>query len=531
MADPILVQEVFTPNQEILSSATEQSAPTCFDGKNFWVASTETTISVVEFWGPYADLDNERNTRWSEHEVDTLTLPLMGPKLRVLHTLVPTLLVAQDGQIYFSNDDVPSGTSVTTHTGKVSHFKDAGTHVVVFTKLSNGDDGFTKFFYSKVTYTVTDVVLPQSKRVEFGQLTLPDTVPDENGIHFIPESPIVKGGNFWWCVGPTVLGQFGDDRQFLYRYTRASDISPMVYNSRVAIPGRKQFDPRSLAPAYGRMWVSGFNTSSIHGFDLVTGAFFTSVGINRDVSGVHTEDGKLYTLSRNGLVHHVSEALNVTPVGGQDYWDDLVEDAALPKRKWCDLGSVYWRVSEDSKSIEKVDKATGLVTKYRAFDDDVSGVVFNDSGSWVAATIVGEDITPIATTKTTEIDDNKLVITESLVNPPDVNFTKLSVTQPELKQEDGSVDLVSSMTLPPKQQSTAGKVIFVVASPTMTYQYFDGTAFQTVTVPEHIMIGNGTTTKTEAYRLPGLYRGTATKTASGYTAISVGPLSYKGDNC
>lgn len=463
MADPILAQERFVPEDTVLTADTPDKTATFFDGKNFWVASSESILKVVEFWGPYVDLDNTSNTRWQEPEVDLVTIPLLGPKVRVIKTIQPVLFRGSNGGMYVKVSDVPSTVTYEEVPATISHFKDAGDFVKLYAKLNEDDIGFTKILYSKIDYEPVSVELTRDWLIELGQLVLPEQLPDENGVLYTPESPITRGGDYWWAVGPTVLGQFGDDRQFLYSYTQSVAIgAPLVYHSRVAIPGRKQFEPRSLAAAYGKMWVTGFNTSSIHGYDLVTGAFFTSVGINRDVSGVYSEAGKLYTLSRNGLVHEVSAALNVVPVGGQSYWDDLVEDTALPKRKWCDLGSVYWRVSADQKSIEKVDKATNLVTKYRVFDDDP------------------EDDPPADE----EFDEDK-------------------------------------------------KVIFVAGSPVMTYEYFDGTAFQTVEVPEHVMVGcfDGTDYKTETFRLPGFYRGIAKKTASGYTAVSIGPLSYKGDNC
>ena len=565
MADPILAQERFVPNNIGPAELAGENNAHFFDGRNMWICNGSNCY-IIEFWGPYNDLDNSRNTRWDEHEVDIVTLPEMGPKVMLENSIIAGLFFSPTGNVYFGDDEIPETDTAEFNYAQISHVVDNNNSVILKVKFrSDSNETFSKLIYDKSTYRLIDFELSRFMQIELGRLVLPEQVPDENGVLYTPESEIVRGGDYWWCVGPVVRGQYGDDRQYLYRYTQSVAIgAPLVYHSHVAIPGRKQFDLRALSPAYGKMWVTGFNTSSIHGYDLVTGAFFTSVGINRDVKGIHTENGLLYTLSRNGLVHNVSEALNVTPVGNQSYWDDIIGKKALPKRKWCDLGSVYWRVSKDKMSIEKVDKATNLVTVYKIFDKPNTIIAVTDLGLDSTVFSADDDVVP-SSTKTIQISesDSRVTLTSTVqISNIGDNAQVLSIAPTTSTSGYGTTDLVSNLSssaeLPkfgapiisksattdedgatlvfseslPKPEFKK-KVTSVCASPVMTYEYFDGTTFQTVEVPEHVMVGyfDGTDYKTETFRLPGFYRGIAKKTASGYTAVSIGPLSYKGDNC
>lgn len=408
-----LVREAFTAT----STASGEAGPTFFDGKNAWfsfIDGATSKVKVIEFWGPYVDLDNATNLRWQEPEVDMITLATLGPKCRVVKTL--------------------------SFSFELSYFVDEVYRVAVV----RASDGKVGAYVDKATYSVVTNTPPTDP-------IFPGTFIDENGKTYAPESNVLRTTHFWYAVGPAPLTMYGDDRQKLYRYNLDG-----TYDGFSIIPGRKQFNSRVLCEHRDYVWVTGFNTSGVHLFDELTGVFFTSVTVNRDVSDVFVRDGVLYTYSRGKLVSSISEALSVTHVGGEALYGRLKDPRTDKYRKYQDAGSYWWR--------------TGILSDMTQDEDD-------------------EDVPTINKVRKSDL----LTYTYKLPDP---------------------VDAVCGM-------------------PPITYQHWDGDEFVTVTVPEHVIVAQiaGGLCTFSAYRLPGLYRGEVSKEMSGYASVSLGPLSYKGDNC
>jgi hypothetical protein len=415
--------------EQVLKFGEPAQGITLFDGKNFIIpvkkkntGSHVDELIVVEFWGAYQDRNNELDVRWKEDEVDLLTIAGEGPRFRIIKR-IPLRFVNENIQVFY--------------------LENKNNEIWVHAIATNP----TYFVLSKATYEFTGKFSTPLPGNDLPIVSL----PDENGVLFMPESKIYAFGGFRWAVGLAPLKQFGEDRQKLYRYTMSG--SAYVYAGFTYIPGRKQFNPREMAFQWGKVWVTGFNTSSIHGFDVTNGAFFTSVSVNRDVSKITAKNNKLYTLSRGDLCHEISEALNVAPVGDKVFYDALNAVHVLPQQYWEDVGAAWWRpfrLSNAEFFLENIRKSDYLIQRWR----------------------------------------------------------------------------------------TEKECHLVAYNPPMVYEYFDGSNFNTVNVYEYVLVGERVSEQTDsftvnlkAYRLRDFYRGTSELNHSGYAAISLGPLSYKGDNC
>jgi hypothetical protein len=387
------------------TTPTVNTGESVYDGKNLWVMDSSGTAHVIEFWGPYHDLDNGLFVRWKEEEVDKLTFAGVGPKCRVLRTVN----FGTAGPIcYYNNYVYVVGSNL------IKKCHTAGTVATTF---------------------ATDLSI--SSNLAFY----------DNKAFFVGDCPVT---------------QFVLDKQVLY----SIDLTTAVVTTVGYIPGRKQIETRYLVIVNDMLYVSSMNSMSVHKFNPSSGAFITSITINRDVNRLSREE--------NDVIVTSSDKAKVT-----------IGDIKIP-----------------STMVSKI-TSNDTVSNIYGILYNGEHVAFDTSYVWFANKLSSVQ----RTSRTTDI---------SLIGPispltPDTNPVLLDGINSKLGGDYGIVD--------------GNKVVGIMVIKGLTYQHFDGTSFVNVTVPNYLVrIGESNVLVNP---LPSVFRWETSLELNQYTAVSSGGLSYK----
>lgn len=213
-----------------------------WDGRYIWTTTTGGEAVAFDFWGPYRDRSNTEFTRWTgDYYYDTNRSDSLGPKLveaaRFQIGITPISLFYYNGWLYAWNNS------------KIVKWRSsAGLTTDVITVIESGAGGNS------------------------------DMVASGDRLFFVSAAPSTQA-----------LG----DNQRLWSVS----ISTGALTDHGAIPGKKQQRKRHLVICNDVLWISSYNTLQVHKFNAVTGAYITSLTVNRDVEQLFRIESDVYVIS------------------------------------------------------------------------------------------------------------------------------------------------------------------------------------------------------------------------------------------
>ena len=216
-----------------------------YDGKNLWVMQNDGTAKCVEFWGPYADdadLPNNIYTRnnWPISKTNLRTYQNLGPATRVIKSFdfggVGQLAIYND-RLYWSDGNKMKRVLLTAATDTV---------VEDWVELANEGNSEIVIVNDRVYYV---------------------------GVHPTTQNTVDSQKLYWVS---TVTGAITEG---------------------AILPGRKQTTLRSMVMANDILYISSYNTREVHKFNALTGAYLTSIIINRDVAALYRSENDVYVIS------------------------------------------------------------------------------------------------------------------------------------------------------------------------------------------------------------------------------------------
>ena len=405
-----MVWKINDPYELTVSSILTDITPV-FDGKNVWVATTS-GLSCLEFWGPYDDEDvypNTTYTRWKDEEVDLLTYKNVPKKIRVIKTAVQSginSMVYFNGFIYIST--------------AVSIFK---VDITTGTKTLVGNFSVTKS---------SNLAIHNEKIFFVEQLPTTQTIQDKQ--------------NLW-----------------------SMNMSNGLTTLHGQIPGKKQTASRDLVVANEILYISAMNTREVHKYNANTGAYLTSIVINRDPEKLYRVDNDVLIVSSMRGKTIINEVEYATSMVSQLTQTDTVNHlyGILTAGKYmADVGDYVWFVND-----------SGLLPRTKKIDNK---------------TFLSHGTGPILKTKNADycIDDTT---------------------------EGFSLETVSSIQIKDVKN--------ILATPSITYQFYDGSGFQNVNVSRYLFLIKQNSVV--LVKLPGALKWINNLTINQYTAMSTGGLGYK----
>lgn len=370
-----LTTEVFSV---AISGTPSLNSPTSFDGRCAWftTGTSNMSIHIIEYWGPYVDEDNDIYKRWAEIAVDDLTIGALGPKLKLKTTINTTKVIIQ-----FTRNEAGVTTAICSDK--------------------------TQIRISEVDYSILSSVIVNKPSPAVPALPTLFSGPflDENGVAFTPSSEwIIKSSvirnyqetpNFYYAVKPAPTTQTDPDTQALYWY----DLISGLYMGHTHIPGRKQLTTRHLAYADGKVFVGAFNDGGVHVFNSIDGSYNTKLIVNRDVDEIFVYENTVYVSSRSGLFTKINPVtLSVSDYGNSStraYFIGLLDASLSAPTAISD--AEFWGISQDC--VGKYDggstvwylETTFGITNAKYFNKLTrSGKIFNLYGEYKSAVYVPE---------------------------------------------------------------------------------------------------------------------------------------------
>lgn len=477
-----------------LGGSPTLNSPTHFDGRNVWFTSTTSgvhRIYVVEFWGPYLNLDNTENLRWAEPTVDNLTIGSMGPKLVLVATIMINKIVKQ---------------FVRFESGIVTVICSDGNWIRI----------------NESTYSIIDTVLaPIPNYLAPGTWAGPFL--DENGSTYTSNSKWVltettsrnylETPNHYFVVRTHPTQQYGSvDLQKIYRYNKSTG----AYLG-FGYLGSKQTEVRYLAYNAGKVYVSAFNRLGVNVYDDVTGGQLAFINVNRDVEEMFEYGGDIYVSSRNGLFSRISKDGTVTDIGNQgvrDYYiaklgspmaPEVWYNITLDELNKYDAGATSWFVYEDDTLLvlAQAEKEAADAAKVIT----AANLEANPHGG--AGHAAAHEADQAAALRVAAADAN-LAAVIAAGNPKGAQYYRKDTRMGK------------------KFNLYARDIQSVAFVPEFKYEYLINNSLSMVTIPAHLIFlkSNG---ELNAVRFPGLYKGGINKSYGGLMAISTGQYRYKGD--
>lgn len=387
--------------------------PPVFDGKNVWVATT-TGLSCIEFWGPYDDEDvypNSTYTRWKDEEVDLLTYKNIPQKIRVIKTVV-----------------LPDITSILYHNGRLI--------ISTLTRIRG--------------LSCTTGVLSAGVPWPVGVVKNSNLAIHNNSIYFVEQLPTTQSIN---------------DSQNLWSVNNVTGVFAVVSQ----IPGKKQSAPRDLVIANEILYISSMNTREVHKFNANTGAYLTSIVINRDPEKLYRVDNDVMIISSmrgKSIINEVEYATSMVSKLTQTDTVDHLYGILTAGKFMADVGDYVWFVND-----------SGLLQRTKKIDNK---------------TFLSHGTGPILKTKNADycIDDTTEGFSLETASPIEIKNVKN-----------------------------------ILATPSITYQFYDGSGFQNVVVSRYLFLIKQNSVV--LVKLPGALKWINNLTINQYTAMSTGGLGYK----
>lgn len=515
-----LTKEVFTVNASYNVTGTTNS-PTIFDGKNAWFTALTPggvhKIIIVEFWGPYTDLDNTQFQRWAEPATDEVTLEQMGPKLRVVTVIEINKVVKQ--------------------------FLRNSSNIITAVCTDNTWVEYTTIGYSVVaSYSnpKPSITIPPLFSGPFTNL---------QGVAFTPASKVVLSSsvtrnylqtpNSYWAVEPSsTLQTQGSQRIFRYSLTTGARLS-----GGTLISGRRQFNDVYIAYANGKVYIGRYNEGRVAIRNETNSLSLGFINVNRDVEELFSYAGDIYVTSRDGVFSRINQDDTVTHLGAsanRDYYLDLlstvpdteyygIEQDAIGK---YDAGSTIWDITTVGGMSEAryFKKSNRQGKNFKLYSGAIVSTVFTPELSYEY--FIGSTLTTVKV-------------------PPHLLFFKNSAVKFKELSSNGTVLLsngVTPVTLDSSPLSfiAAQNLIFkpnlgFTGNVTVKYTVINGygvesaLVIRTFNVPTaDVNVGVGITGLTNepginAIRFPNIYYGGTDKQYGGVMAISTSINRYKGD--
>lgn len=402
-----------------------------YDGRHLWVAQADGSIIAIDFWGPYSDVDNDAaSARYLAEEHDYVHATSQGPAVRVKATF---------------ETGVTEILAIGYYLDTIYVLGRSATHLVL-----------CKASTTNVSPSEANTFGPDESE-ELGVL---------EDLNANSEIAITNGYLFFVTDAPeeqTLL----EGNQYLVRVD-LSDYSM----TQTAIESTKQLEKRFLAVANDALYVSSFNTLSVKKFNATTGAYISSVAVNRDVERVISDGNDVYVVSSRKGVTSLGPASMVSKIDTTDA--DSIEaifgvnnpsNTLNPVTMACDTGHVWFTNAaggyQKTRRSDNRTIAIGIGSSDMQFDFDMKGV--------------------------------KVVANEPVV-------TELSTEEP---------------------------VTHVFIAPATSYEWFDGTDFVEIDVPAHLFLIQEL--QIVAVALRNELKFEANFEIGQYTAVSTGAYSYKGD--
>ena len=331
-------------------------------------------------------------------------------------------------------------------------------------------------------------------------------------------------------------------QQTLHIYEIATDTW-----SSTLIPGRKQnVEPRDIIDGLdGSIYITDANSHGIHEYNHVTNAYVAFHRINRHPYKLAVNQAKtVYVTSdasglyNGGMVNTFNQSTNTATAfcaAGGDH-EVLCDDERAGYVWMFGRGAGMMRVSKATKDVKTLN--TGVLIWSRVPQDDLP-----NSGSTVASDAFQPEWTEgqsfTSGTKCKSPVDGKVYVSSysgvktatqyDIPGVPDNAALSLWLSRQALYQDTFAGTTVDSYIDYPV---TMGLVI-----PRRSYERWNGTGFDTVTIPEHIVVVRTqcVTTPDPAYynilnivRANALVRNNSTD-VRGTALISVGPTDFIGD--
>lgn len=396
-----------------------------YDGKNLWYVNEQRNgLVILDFWGPYNDINNGLYIRHLAQEDDEIRVGSRGPDVNVLaYVQFQTQSAIQS--ITYMNDSV-----------YVLHEQNGGEIQIsrVFTDLRQVGTS-TKFAPRTVSNDglVPIITVPVFCRVACSPLNEP-VKSDIAGVN----------GRIFFVDGTPTTQELEDGQELCsIQVSSVSGSAPLVSPTRTTVPGRKQRVKRNMAVANDSLYITAFNELNIYKFGS-DGSSLSTITVNRDVQNIFTVDNELWVISSNK-----SELIFGT---GEDAKDV----------------SAYM--------ISKIN-AADVMTHVVGFPSPGTAVLenmhFGHDGSnlWIMG--LDGNFAKIKTSNLTAFLSDK-----NVAEGDDFNFEAMQTVYIGGLSNGSYVDTVD----------ISSDLINLWVSPQQTYQWYDGDTFVTVNVPRHLFL-------------------------------------------
>lgn len=443
-----------------------------YDGKNIWyVSKDKKNVCIVDFWGPFANETNGEFTRHLQPEDDELRVGGRGPDIQILKV--------------YSAPITEFIMSLTYMDGAVYALGASGSIYRMFADLRESSS-------SKISVPRgTESVLVDL--IDITPICRTICVSESKSA---PVSQLLGANGRLYFVEPLLETQISPDAQSLC-WVNIADIvagNPLLLSGSTVIPGRKQKALRTLTLANDHIFVSAFNELSVYKFDLL-GAFVSSIQVNRDIEDVSEFNNEVWVVSSDK-----------SPLIFGDGEDEREVSSYM--------------VSKISV-LDAVTHVVGIPNTSSAVKPEVSLAITND------------DIWAISKNKSfarIKRSNLRAILSDTLVaEGSDYNF------ESSHKAYLGGLSLnsnryVSNVTIGLKATSTSTNqngLNTLLITPQSTYQWFNGTTFDTIVVPQYLIMMCDD--KIIVQRLSSAIKWLTTYSLNNYAALSTGPRRYKAD--
>lgn len=495
--DPDFFDEVTNPS----------NLKVAYDGKNLWyVNKWRTKIIVLDFWGPYdfwLGPDVDVNGFFNRHlcpEDDMIRAGNRGPQLRILRIYDFNWLLA--GMSELPNHEAPTPTEPLPR-GVIKSITYLNNHIYV--SCVNGNLFRIPCDLSLPSDFAFNSTLGNAYRVTetFGAELNSDIVGLGTKVFGVSRPPVLDTANVFVTSpnGGYAIDLVGapdaqePDAQSLIWYDYAADTTGSTL-----IPGTKQLTPRRLATAHDCVYVTAYNELCVYKFDS-NGGFLSTIPVNRDVENIFNVDGELWVISSN------KGALTFPP----DEPDG--EDKEV---------SAYM--------VSKID-ANDAVTNVVGFPSGGAGggtknVHFGHSGSHIWLLGKDEEFARVS------LNNLRAILSDSgIVQGDDFNFGHSQLTY----RSSSGPAVFDTINIGERFDGPGSRFVNLWVSPQHSYQWFDGSVFQTINIPRYLVLFQeggrfaGERPSILAQRLPHAIKYESEFKINNYVAISSGARRYKGD--
>ena len=345
------------------------------------------------------------------------------------------------------------------------------------------------------------------------------------------KSKIAAANGKLWMVSSKVDA---NDRQTLYTYEIATD----TWTSQ-AIPGRRQLtDPRDIIDGLdGSIYITDANEHGIHEYDHVTNAYVAFHRINRHPYRLSVNQSKTVyvtsdasSLYNGGMVNTFNQTTNAVASfcgAGGDH-DVLCDDERAGYVWMIGRQAGLMRVNKTSKDVKVMN--TGVLCWTLQPSDTLA-----NSGSTIAADAFtqswGEGTAYSAGAKVKSPVDGNVYEYSLTDNAPYVSTWYDVPGVPDnaaMSLYWRSADALTVDTMPSSTVKLMRDypVVTGLLIPSRTYEQWNGAGFDTVTVPDHLVVASAG--KIWLVRTSALFRNNTTEVL-GTALISIGLQDFIGD--